>query len=110
MLKVNSPVSLLKTPSKVPVPSEFTSAVSCAASRLALASTIVFSSGILSSSSSQAGKASTLTLNRRLKNIPGRLLQSLLLKRSEERSVGKECVSSVDLGGHRFIKQKNVNT
>src|SRR3546814_13371037 len=27
-------------------------------------------------------------------------------KRSEERRVGKECVSSVDLGGRRIIKKK----
>src|SRR3546814_1210300 len=27
--------------------------------------------------------------------------------RSEERRVGKECVSSVDLGGRRIIKKKN---
>src|SRR3546814_16607320 len=28
--------------------------------------------------------------------------------RSEERRVGKECVSSVDLGGRRIIKKKNT--
>src|SRR3546814_16516002 len=30
--------------------------------------------------------------------------------RSEERRVGKECVSSVDLGGRRIIKKKNIIT
>src|SRR3546814_11595446 len=30
--------------------------------------------------------------------------------RSEERRVGKECVSSVDLGGRRIIKKKTNNT
>src|SRR5881394_4480787 len=29
------------------------------------------------------------------------------LRRSEERRVGKECPSSVDLGGRRIIKKKN---
>src|SRR3546814_15238413 len=29
--------------------------------------------------------------------------------RSEERRVGKECVSSVDLGGRRIIKKKQTN-
>src|SRR3546814_13464044 len=29
-------------------------------------------------------------------------------KRSEERRVGKECVSRVDLGGRRIIKKKNT--
>src|SRR3546814_13524709 len=29
------------------------------------------------------------------------------MKRSEERRVGKECVSRVDLGGRRIIKKKN---
>src|SRR3546814_12396222 len=31
------------------------------------------------------------------------------ISRSEERRVGKECVSSVDLGGRRIIKKKNKN-
>src|SRR3546814_21162785 len=30
--------------------------------------------------------------------------------RSEERRVGKECVSSVDLGGRRIIKKKKKNS
>src|SRR3546814_11845897 len=30
-------------------------------------------------------------------------------RRSEERRVGKECVSRVDLGGRRIIKKKNKN-
>src|SRR3546814_15758358 len=32
------------------------------------------------------------------------------LRRSEERRVGKECVSSVDLGGRRIIKKKKQMT
>src|SRR3546814_8940963 len=34
-------------------------------------------------------------------------LDATALLRSEERRVGKECVSSVDLGGRRSIKKKN---
>src|SRR3546814_16383616 len=33
--------------------------------------------------------------------------EQLPVYRSEERRVGKECVSSVDLGGRRIIKKKN---
>src|SRR3546814_18860035 len=31
------------------------------------------------------------------------------IERSEERRVGKECVSRVDLGGSRFVKNKKRN-
>src|SRR3546814_10974419 len=35
-----------------------------------------------------------------------RVIDINLIGRSEERRVGKECVSSVDLGGRRIIKKK----
>src|SRR3546814_13250900 len=42
-------------------------------------------------------------------DLQGRLCvgASVTSSRSEERRVGKECVSSVDLGGRRIIKKKN---
>src|SRR3546814_20160772 len=39
--------------------------------------------------------------------VKGGYVFILVYGRSEERRVGKECVSSVDLGGRRIIKKKN---